>query len=101
MQLLFSYTFLQKIFLSVKKDFIFLKKIFTFILMSFIGFKLFLSEFSFMEYFFGKIGMFLMMLLLGLIFTNLPNYIIVIMAFFPFKYTWVVYIISFVYMFLI
>lgn len=71
------------------------------LLVSIYGVILFLLDFAFVNIFFKIISLIVVGLFVGIFFTHLPIYVVVILAFLPIKYSGPIYAISFVWMFLI
>lgn len=96
-----SKLFWLNVFLNIKKDILFLRELLYVFLISVYGFLSFLLDFSPIK----KVALFaympLLLYLLGTIVTQLPNYYIIIMSFFPPKYILPLYAICFVYIFVI
>jgi hypothetical protein len=98
---IFTKSFGEKIVNNIQKDLIVTRDVLYVVLISIYGFFLYILEFSTPKKFVSFFNIPIIMYFVGIVFTQLPHYIVIIMSFIPPLYTIPVYVISFVYMFLV
>ncbi len=99
--LIISSNFYYRVLKNIQKDLITTRDYLYVMAISIFGIILYILEFPIIKMVYTKIKVPFLMYCVGMLFTQLPFYVLVIISFFQIKYVVPLYVISFIYIFLI